>query len=343
MYKSPPLAYAGRVIVACALAVLAQAAQAGSAEAHAAEARAWIDRMNDALAKRNYDGVFVYHLGGKRQTLRIIHRAQGDHMTERLIFADGSGREILRNGSELRTYYPDRRVVVVEERGRASGFITALYGLTADADKYYVLNSADSPVRARGFTARLVTVLPRDGLRYGYRFWIDEKTGMPVRTQLIAVSGEVLEETSFISITLPDTIDDELLKPDVDATDFHWLRRDTPAPPNSVKTVFVPRIDLLPPGFRVRTGPGQARVPDNAPRSRFIISDGIAWVSVFIEVEQPSAAPAGPPGAAHRGMGLVQMGPSCAFMASVAGHRITVVGEVPAETVTAIAGAVQPQ
>jgi negative regulator of sigma E activity len=37
------------------------------------------------------------------------------------------------------------------------------------------------------------------------------------------------------------------------------------------------------------------------------------------------------------------MGTTAAFTASAAGHRITVVGEVPAATVKAIAAAVQPE
>ena len=210
-----------RATAACLLAVLALPALAGSQDA-----KAWIDHMNEALARRNYDGVFVQQIGSRRETWRIIHRMREGRMTERLISTDGSGREFVRNGSEAVWYFPDRKVVLVEERGRASGYITALYGVGADTEKYYQLRSSDQPVRVRGFMARLVTVEPRDALRYGYRYWIDEKTSMPVRTQLVAATGEVIAEISFISMSLPDKVDEELLKTDVDTTGFRWLRRD---------------------------------------------------------------------------------------------------------------------
>lgn len=323
-----------RLAAACLLAVLSWPVLAGSTDA-----RSLIGHMNEALARRNYDGVFVQQIGTRRETWRIIHRMRDGRMTERLISTDGSGREFVRNGSEAVWYFPDRKVVLVEERGRASGYITALYGVGADTEKYYQLRSSEHPVRVRGFMARLVTVEPRDALRYGYRYWIDEKTSMPVRTQLVAASGEVIAEISFVSMTLPDVVDEDLLKPDVDTTGFRWLRRDTPAPPNSVSTTFVARQELLPPGFRVKTFPNMPAVADQAPRTRFIISDGIAWVSVFIE----NASAGDQPGTVRRSEGLVQMGTTAAYSLSTAGHRITVVGDVPADTVRAIAGAIQPE
>jgi len=323
-----------RATAACLLAVLALPAMAGSLDA-----KALIDHMNEALARRNYDGVFVQQIGSRRETWRIIHRMREGRMTERLISTDGSGREFVRNGSEAVWYFPDRKVVLVEERGRASGYITALYGVGADTEKYYQLRSSDQPVRVRGFMARLVTVEPRDALRYGYRYWIDEKTSMPVRTQLVAATGEVIAEISFISMSLPDKVDEELLKTDVDTTGFRWLRRDTPGSPNSVRTSFVAREDLLPPGFRVKTFPNMPPPPDRGPRTRFIISDGIAWVSVFIE----DASAGQQPGTLRRAEGLVQMGTTAAYSVATAGHRVTVVGDVPADTVRAIAGAIQPE
>lgn len=322
-----------RAAAACVLVTLAQSALASGPS----DARAWIGRMNEALAKRNYDGVFVQQVAGQRFTLRIIHSMREGRMTERLIFTDGSQREYIRKGSEAVWYLPEKHAILVEERGRLSGYITALYGISAETEKYYQLRSAENPVRVRGFTARLVTVEPRDELRYGYRYWIDEKTGMPVRTQLVSPAGDVLGEISFISMSLPDVVSDDLLKPDVDTTGFRTLRRSTPAPPNSIRTVFVPHENLMPPGFRVKTfgGPQPASA---GPRSRFIVSDGIAWVSVFIE-----KIDADQPGVVSHSEGLVQMGTTAAFTASAAGHRITVVGEVPAATVKAIAAAVQPE
>jgi sigma-E factor negative regulatory protein RseB len=323
------------VLMVCLLAVFALPARAGSDDP-----RAWIARMNAALASRNYDGVFIHQVGDKRETLRIIHCVRDGRMTERLVSTDGSGREFVRDGSEWKAYFPDRKIVVVEQRGRSSGFITALNDLSAEAERFYDIRGAGQRTRLQGISTRLISVAPRDGLRYGYRFWIDEKTGMPVKTQLVTANGVIIEEISFVSISLLTKVDDELLKPDVDTAGFKWLRRDTPGSEGSVKVAFVPHVDLLPQGFHVKASSGASTAPNTGPRARFIISDGIAWVSVFIE---SAGGAKGAGGDGRRATGATQMGPSAAYTTNVADHSITVVGEVPPVTVKAIAEAVLPE
>ena len=38
----------------------------------------WLERMNEALTTRNYDGTFSHWHGGHVEMLRIIHRVQED-------------------------------------------------------------------------------------------------------------------------------------------------------------------------------------------------------------------------------------------------------------------------
>ena len=42
----------------------------------AEEPREWLERMNQALTARNYDGVFVHWQDGRVEMLRIVHRNQ---------------------------------------------------------------------------------------------------------------------------------------------------------------------------------------------------------------------------------------------------------------------------
>jgi sigma-E factor negative regulatory protein RseB len=75
--------------------------------------------------------------------------------------------------------------------------------------------------------------------------------------------------------------------------------------------------------------------------SRMVFTDGLAWVSVFIE---PGAVPPrrnriGDPRPTD---GPAQMGASAAFTSLVDGYRVTAVGEVPPATVKAIAESLKP-
>ena len=96
-----------------ALLATAPMARAGDA------AREWLQRMNQALATRNYDGTFFHLSDGRVETMRIVHRVQGGRVTERLMSLDGSGREFVRNGDALTCYLPDQHTVLVEPRAGA--------------------------------------------------------------------------------------------------------------------------------------------------------------------------------------------------------------------------------
>ena len=78
--------------------------------------REWLEKMNRALATRNYDGTFFHLSEGRVETMRIVHRYKAGRVTERLLSLDGSGREFVRNNDELTCYLPDQRTVLVEPR-----------------------------------------------------------------------------------------------------------------------------------------------------------------------------------------------------------------------------------
>ncbi|MEO6367413.1 MAG: MucB/RseB C-terminal domain-containing protein [Steroidobacteraceae bacterium] len=315
---------------AVTLLVFASVVRAGTGDA-----REWITRMNAALATRSYDGVFIHAMSGKRQTLRVIHRMENGKMTERLIFANGSGWEVVRNGSEWVAYFPDLKIARVETRNRSWGAMVTLNGLTDETKRNYEISTAGTE-RLLGRTAQLVRVDPRDGFRYGYRFWLDQQTAMPLKTQRITRAGEVLEEISFLTLEMRTSIPDELLKPDVDPDTLKWLRPDIHVDKSSLKTGVAPRKELLPPGFRVAFNNPEA--DSKAPRTRFIVSDGVNWVSVFIEpADKAQPAPGAPPD------GVVLMGLSATYVVRQDGYKVTAVGEVPPLTVKSIADAFQPE
>src|SRR6202050_425740 len=95
-------------------------ALAAAASALAQEPRQWLERMNQALTSRNYDGVFSHWQDGRVEMLRIVHRNQNGQVTERLASLDGSGREFIRTGTELTCYLPDKGPGVVGTQSRAA-------------------------------------------------------------------------------------------------------------------------------------------------------------------------------------------------------------------------------
>lgn len=310
------------------------------------EARDWLLRMNEAVVTRNFDGWFVLKVGRHSERLRIIHRMQNGRMSERVITTDGSGREFIRNGSVYVEYNPQFRQAVRETRNRSYGFFVALNGLSAESEQHYSI-SLGGTERMIGREAQLVLVEPRDGFRYGYRFWLDSTTALPLKSQLVTRSGEVLEETAFVRLSLPASIPDDLLKPDVDTSDpaFRTMRRDIPFFNPKVKATFRARENLLPAGFRVGlSGEHGDAVRGAGPRTRFIVTDGIAWVSVFIDAVEAARQPAdAAAGQKRTGSVRVFFGALAAGEHYLDGYKVTVVGEVPPASIQAIAEAFRPE
>jgi sigma-E factor negative regulatory protein RseB len=191
----------------------------GSGVAFSAEPKEWLARMNKALTTQNYVGVFTHVHGGRVETLRIIHRVRGGDVSERLLSLDGSGREFIREGNEL-IHFPDRRSPGRAPRSRRSH--GALPSIDEDNSLVYEIRGGERQ-RLLGRDTRVVALQPRDQYRYGYRLWIDEKTSMPLKTQLCNQAGEVIEQIVFSAIDLPERISDSMFKPQVDASNYRWF------------------------------------------------------------------------------------------------------------------------
>jgi sigma-E factor negative regulatory protein RseB len=323
-----------------ALRTLALALLAAGGTVGADEPRDWLARMNQALTTRNYDGTFFHMRDGRVETLRIVHRVQGTDVMERLVSLDGSRREFIRNGNELTCYIPDQRTVIVERRAGDGPLLGNLPVFDERIGSFYDIKGAER-TRLMERDARLVEVSPRDAFRYGYRLWIDEKTAMPLKTQLCDGDGKVVEQIIFTSLTLPERIADSEFRPQVAAEGFRWLRGDARAVVDERVTMAgMPALwerIKLPPGFRLMTRASQLLPGSDQPVAHVVFSDGVASVSVFVEERQRRKGDAASPS------GATQLGSSSAFSTSAGETQITAVGEVPAATVRMIATQIHSQ
>src|SRR6204780_5559743 len=103
--------------------------------------REWLQKMNQALATRNYDGTFFHLSEGRVETMRIVHRVRAGRVTERLQSLDGSGREFVRANGELTCYLPDQHTGLVEPRPDNGPFLGSLPQFGADVNEFYRIES----------------------------------------------------------------------------------------------------------------------------------------------------------------------------------------------------------
>jgi sigma-E factor negative regulatory protein RseB len=255
-------------------------------------------------------------------------------VTERLESLDGSGRQIVSNGSELTCYLPDQRTVLVEKAPQSlmSAELPKFSDATAD---FYQLDTLGT-IRQMGQKAQVISVTPRDGYRYGYRLWIQRSTGMPLKTELLDTAGNVIEQVVFSSLSMRHHIADDELKPQLVTTGFNWLREDG-APAVTAEGLGVWSNIQLPPGFHLAAETAQMMPGVTEPVTHLVFSDGIATVSVFIQTQTIRSSPN------QVRPGMAQVGSSSAFTSVQSGHKFVALGEVPPATVRFIVDALLHQ
>jgi sigma-E factor negative regulatory protein RseB len=308
---------------------------AGAASAD--EPAKWLERMNHALTTLNYDGTLAHWQGGKVEMLRIIHRVEQGKVAERLVSLDGSGREFIRTGSRLTCYLPDKHVVLVERTPQQASLLGGFPAIDDRTARFYDIKDV-ARMRFDGRNTHLISVMPRDQYRYGYRLWIDDSSAMPLKTQLCDGHGNVIEQVVFTSLQIRRQIPDSAFEPGMSTAGFRWLRNDSVPPKQTVAhsgTVW--NADRLPPGFHMAVRAAQTMPGKPGPVDHLVFTDGLASVSVFVEAHTESGSSRKPVVESAR------VGSSYAFSTVVDGHKVTAVGEAPAETVRFIANSVKEE
>lgn len=312
------------------IAVWSASAVLGAPLATASEARDWLARMNQALAERTYDGTFFHSRGGRTESLRILHRVRDGEVCERLSSLDGSGREFSRCGEEVRYVLPDEGLVLVERRPREGRLLPTFPRLDERTAGLYDAGEVQT-VRLMERETRRVTLRPLDPYRYGYRVWIDARTYLPIKTEMLDSTEKVLEQIVFVNLRLMRDLPDEFFRVKT-APNLRWVRANSP--PRFAGSIAQWSTRGLPRGFELTQHVEQQLPGADSPVTHLVFSDGLASVSVFIGARMP-------PRVAKEFARERQIGASTTFATLVDGHQVVVVGEVPLRTARLIASQIR--
>jgi sigma-E factor negative regulatory protein RseB len=314
----------GRCIRVAALV----AAVVSAPMARAEDAAAWLNRAAAAARQHNYVGTIVYQHGGRVETSRLVHLNDGGAEFEKLVNLDGPAREVIRSQGEVRCYYPDAKVVRIEPRTFRNAFPSLSPQQQKSLTDHYEFRRTE-PGRVAGLAAQTFVFEPKDGLRYGHKFWADAETGLLLKARILDEQGDAVEQFAFIDLAIGGKIDREMVKPSWPTTPPEWMVR--AAGPGDVElrdTGWVVR--KLPAGFtRIVEGFRSLRGKRH-PVAHLVYSDGLVAVSVFIENV----------GSAPHPTGLSQHGGTNVFVRQFDDFLVTVLGEVPPVTVRQIASSV---
>ena len=323
------------VVALCAAgASLAMAEDAKSSASEVQTERGvvqWIERMHSAPCSRPYAGTFVVlSAAGAMASSRIWQACDGQQQMERVEALSGTPRTIFRRNDEVRTFWPQSRVVRVDRR-EASGLFPRVPVVTGAAISQFYIARPLGQERVAGMAADVVWFKPQDTLRFGYRFWSEKDTGLVVKLQTLDAEGRVLEQSAFSELDLNAPVRADQLSRLMDATAGYKV-----VAPSVVKTTAQeegwalrqPVAGFVPVSCHRRT----VSATDEAPAVlQCLYSDGLASVSLFMEPFDARRHPAQPQVSS---MGSTQL----IAQRVLSDVWLTAVGEVPLQTLRLFAG-----
>ncbi|SFP36673.1 sigma E regulatory protein, MucB/RseB [Nitrosomonas cryotolerans] len=322
-----------RIILLLLLSGIVQTSFAQKLPNSSKEALGWLEKISIAPRRHNFIGTFIYYADGHMETSRIAHIVDQNGEREKIEVLDGLPRIVFRNNDEMKCYLPESKRIVTEKRWLRKFFPDLLpqsYGSLND--NYYV--SKGERERVTGYECQVILLEPRDNLRYGHKFWVDVDTGLVLKAAVVD-ADHVIEQFAFAQLDVGDITNTELLEPNqsIVASEWHttnlmasvlkdneleWQVRDPPA------------------GFKKIIEMKRNIAGKSTPINHIALSDGLATVSIFIEpISEKISSPV--PGF-YSSRGAINI-----YVRILADNKITIVGEVPLETVKKIGDSVVKQ
>lgn len=290
----------------------------------------WLERMSGAVATTDYEGTVIRRLRNDTEVLKVVHKVIDGEVHEKLVSQEGEGLEFIRIGDEVHCILPNKKSVLVEKSDHRNSLFSALPHAEIAQTPHYDL-ALQGTERVAGRTAMLLAVRPHDEYRYGYRIWLERQSGLPLKTEVVGVDGDVIEQIKFADIRIGHNIAADALAPSVEIdSSYTWYRE--PARYRRVEPASDWAAGDPPPGFELISANSEIAEDADDSTTHLVYSDGVASVSVFI------AANTG-----KQNAGWSNMGTSHSFTVDQGDIEITAVGEVPGVTVQRIATSIRRQ
>ena len=292
----------------------------------------WLGKINKAASEISFSGRFVYIVDGKVQAMEMVRRISDGIVEERLYSLNGSSREVIRSTNKVRCYLPDKKLVVHDRRHDFNSVFPRIAPRDlSQLTQNYNFHEGDERKIANRMAIQ-IKIEPNDHYRYGYELWADKSTGLLLRSDLIDMEGNIIEQYLFVDIEIRKDIDESELQPSNTDQDLQVV--------GNMAQDYMPLESMdwefsnMPKGFKL-SGYIHRKSVENADKyEHMVFSDGLSSISVFARKTQEG----------QRDMsGSSNMGAMNAYQRLLGNSLFTVMGEVPAVTVEELAMGIKSQ
>jgi sigma-E factor negative regulatory protein RseB len=282
----------------------------------------WLLAMKQAANTLDYQGVVAYIKDQQVDSFKLYHKVDGVHVRERLIAMNSPFREVIRTDGSISRYTGEGQQIMVETRPSSQSVYLSLPDDPSVLGRYYRINLMGQEYVA-GMLAQVVALEPRDGFRYSRLLWIDAQSKLPLKLDVLDESGHSIEQMVFTTISVSEAVkESDLLPSHVTQAAIARISHNESLPLDRLGWT----LNKVPEGFQIVSYSRFKRPTSDQVAEHVLLSDGFATISVYIDQGASSLA------AGSRKIGAVNVKTS-----SSDGYTITVMGEVPPNTVNLIA------
>lgn len=278
-------------------------------------------KMQRAMKQLNYQGTVAFLRNGKLNILKYSHATTDGKGQERLVSLNSPLRETIREADKVSCFFPETSKVIVDHRPAARSFLIDLPEQLNGLDDFYQFAFSGEEKIAM-LSTKVLDISPKDRYRYARRIWIDDQQFLPLKVEVYDQLGNTIEQVVFTEFEVKSS----LPFVDVDsALENKEVQRIHNRQPMSFETA---RFELtqIPGGFHKQFFVQMTMQGSNRPVEHLLLSDGFSSVSIYLENKTDN----------------IELGPRStdsvnSFSRVIGDHLVTVMGEVPKETVRYIA------
>lgn len=284
-------------------------------------AQKWFERMGQATESLNYHGTFVHTRFDQVEAMEVLHKVVDGRVFERMTSQSSPAREFIRSGEKLHCIVAARKEVMVDLWQNQNPLMSSLPVYSKALEELYRFELSDDAKPVAGRETVSLAIVPRDGYRYGYRILLDKDTAMPLKCDSVDQNGQLIESLQFTSIEYDPDFAEKAFEATLNTEDFRWIEPH-PQRKQEALTESQWRAERVPQGFALSIS--QVEVNGDNRVEHHVYSDGLASVSVFAAPRNDGEEPMS---------GASRLGVTNAFGRVEGDFQITVIGEVPVDTV----------
>ncbi len=284
-------------------------------------AKQLLQKMNHAMDVLNYQGTVAFLKNDKLEPMKYVHAADKGVQQERLTSLNSPLREIIRGAGQVSCFFKETQQTIVDHRPYERSFLVDIPGNLDEMQAVYQFEIVGEENVAM-LSSYVVAVQPKDNARYPRKIWIEKHHFLPLKVAVYDNTGDILEQVVFTEIDVKDAlpfVDVKSQDAKYPAQHIHQMQTQS-----SDEAAF--DLTALPKGFKEIFFSRKPMHNTEQPVDHLLLSDGFASVSVYMENKNATVQP-----------GLQSAGAVNSYSRTLNNYQVTVMGEVPAETVKFIA------